>query len=139
MPTAVVVATVIKTNMSETNFRNHALDQIRSNDRNLLATLADQDGEANVTTAILNVDEFMDFILQRFPEGADVAVAEQTDPKPKTAVVTNDMNEIEFMDQLADELQAGTRTPLVHLTDDELQAMEDESIGEHFSRNPFLY
>lgn len=150
MTTAVVVATVVKTNLSEASFLNHTLEQIRSNDRNLLAKIADQDEEANVVTAILNVDEFMSYLKDRFST-VDLAAAEalsresaaaeavQTAAKPKTTVVTDSMDEFEFMNHLVDQLESGAKQQTVHLSQEDLQTMEDEPIGDEFSQRPFLY
>lgn len=150
MTTAVVVATVVKTNLSEASFLNHTLEQIRSNDRNLLAKIADQDEEANVVTAILNVDEFMSYLKDRFST-VDLAAAEalsresaaaeavQTAEKPKTTVVTDSMDEFEFMNHLVDQLESGAKQQTVHLSQEDLQTMEDEPIGDEFSQRPFLY
>jgi hypothetical protein len=143
MTTAVVVATVVKTNLSEANFLNHALDQIRHNDRNLLAKIADKDQNANIVTAVLNVDEFMTYLLERMSAvnvaPAHVAPAEVVEEKPKTTVVTEMMSEFEFMNQIADELQTEARTGVARLTMEDLQAIEDELIGDELSRKPFLY
>ena len=67
MSTAMVVATIVNTNMSEAGFRQHVVEQLRVNDRSLLDKLADADGDANVVTAVLNVDEFLAYLIRRFP------------------------------------------------------------------------
>src|SRR5688572_1957397 len=49
------------------------------------------------------------------------------------------MSEGEYMDYVLDQLRAGQRQPYSTLTDADLQAIEEEPIGEHFCRYPFLY
>lgn len=150
MTTAVVVATVVETNMSEAAFRNAVLEQIRDNEQNLLATLAGADEEANIVTAILNVEEFMKYMLQRFPRPAETApyaeehAAASTTPTAnqtsiKTTVLGEGMSEIDFMNHMLDQVEAGTRLPTVRFSEDELQALDEEAIGEDFARHPFLY
>lgn len=152
MTTAVVVATVVETNMSEAAFRNAVLEQIRDNEQNLLATLAGADEEANIVTAILNVEEFMKYMLQRFPRPAETApyaeehAAASTTAQPaanqasiKTTVLGEGMSEIDFMNHMLDQVEAGTRLPTVRFSEDELQALDEEAIGEDFARHPFLY
>jgi hypothetical protein len=156
MTTAVVVATVVETNMSESAFRQAVLDQIRDNEQNLLATVAGADGDANIVTAILNVEEFMKYMLQRFPRSADAGSstvapapalksmhkpAQQTTHKPthKTTVVTDAMSEIEFMNHILDQVEAGAQLPTARFSGQEYDALDDEAVGEHFGRNPFLY
>lgn len=147
MTTAVVVATVVETNMSEAAFRNAVLEQIRDNEQNLLATLAGADEEANIVTAILSVEEFMKYMLQRFPRPADTASPAEEHPTAsrsaqtpvKTTVLGEGMSEVDFMNHILDQVEAGTRLPTVRFNDDELQALDDEAIGEDFARHPFLY
>ena len=148
MPTAVVVATVVNTNMSETAFRHHVDEQLRTNERSLLDTLADADGDADVVTAVLNVDEFLAYLIQRFPNAVDAAMANGDTPErvaqaPDTSVVTDEMGELEFMEHVLGQLQAGEVEAAAPrgfpLSAEAWQAVEDEAIGEDFSRYPFLY
>jgi hypothetical protein len=37
------------------------------------------------------------------------------------------------------ELSTGQRLPSIRLTDEELETIEEERVGEHFSHHPFLY
>jgi hypothetical protein len=138
MANAVVVATVVQTNMSDAAFRQAVLDQIRDSERDLRATLADRDGEANVVTAILDVDEFMKYMLQRFPRPADTAPAPH-ESKPRTTVLTETMSEVDFMNHILDQAQAGLRQTTVHFDEADYDALDDEIPGEDFARNPFLY
>jgi hypothetical protein len=49
------------------------------------------------------------------------------------------LSEGEFMDYVLNELRTGKRQPYARFTDADLEAIEEERIGEHFSRYPFLY
>lgn len=141
MAISVVVATVVQTNMSEAALRTAVLDQVRNHERDLSACLADRGEEANVVTAILNVEEFMKYMLQRLPRPADAAPAPKSEVKPKhlTTVEPNAMSELDFMNAILDEMQAGTRQPTVHLTEADYQALEDETPGAHLGQHPYLY
>lgn len=146
MPNAVVVATVVNTNMSEAAFRRHVVDQLRSNDRSLLDKIADADGSADVVTAVLNVDEFLAYMLRRFPQPVDTPIkpdgkSDETSAaaQSESRVVTGEMSEGEFMDHLLQQLEAGEIEPIVRFSDEAWQAVEDEAIGDDFSHNPFMY
>lgn len=142
MPTSVVVATIVNTSMSEADFRQHVVEQLRDNERSLLDKLAD--GDANVITAVLNVEEFLAYLIRRFPKAVDavisngnapdgVAAAEQMD----TRIDTSKMSEGEFMDYMLQQLESGEVEPLVRFSDEEWE--DDGDIGEDFSRYPFFY
>jgi hypothetical protein len=145
MPTAVVVATIVNTSMSQAGFRQHVVEQLRVNDRNLLAKLADADGDANVVTEVLNVDEFLAYLIRRFPTAVDAAMvsgdmledAATVARVEDTRVDTAKMSEGEFMDYMLQQLEAGEIEPLVRFSDQEWE--DDGDIGEDFSRYPFLY
>lgn len=153
MTTAVVVTSIVTTNLGEARFVDHVLEQIRRNDRNLLNRLNKVDGEARVVTAILDVDEFMiyvqDVLRERevleaaewdFIDTADSAPINSGDnPVSKTTVVTADMNELEFMDYTLGQFRQDNRPSLGSISDDALDEIEEERIGEAFSRAPFLY
>jgi hypothetical protein len=139
MTTAVVVATVVQTKMSEADLRDAVQEQVRDHEQNLLAALTGADGEANIATAILNIEEFMKYMVQRFPRAADAPPPARSEAKPKLTVATGDSSEIDFMNQLLDQMEAGRHRPAVGLSETDLQALEDEAIGEHFGRNAFLY
>lgn len=49
------------------------------------------------------------------------------------------MSEGEFMEYVLEQLRNGQRQPYSTLTDADLEAIEEEHIGEDFSRYPFLY
>jgi hypothetical protein len=144
MPTAVVVATIVNTNMSEAGFRQHVVEQLRVNDRSLMDRLADADGEANVVTTVLNVDEFLAYLIRRFPKAVDAAISTEemlgsaaTAEQIETRVDTAKMSEGEFMDYMLKQLESGEIEPTVRFSD---EAWEDDGdIGEDFSRNPFYY
>jgi len=146
MTTAVVVTSIVTTNLGEARFVDHLLEQIRRNDRDLLNKLNKVDGDARVVTAILNVSEFMSYAqdyLRDCEEAAPTQVAyangaSQLDAN-KTTVVTADMDELDFMSYTLDHLRQESRPVSAKLTDEALEAMEEEWIGEDFSRQPFLY
>jgi hypothetical protein len=54
-------------------------------------------------------------------------------------VATDSLSEEEFMDYVLNELRTGKRHPRVRFSEEALQAIEDERVGEHFCRYPFLY
>lgn len=47
--------------------------------------------------------------------------------------------EIEFFEQALVSLRAGKVKPLAYMTNETLEEIEDEQIGEMFSRQPFLF
>jgi hypothetical protein len=59
--------------------------------------------------------------------------------EPQTTVAVDSLSEGEFMDYVLNELCTGKRQPYAKLTDADLEAIEEEPIGEDFSRYPFLY
>jgi len=148
MSTAVVVATIVNTNLSKTGFRQHVVEQLRVNDRGLRDRLADADGDANVFTAVLNVDELLAYLIRRFPTAVDAAFS--TGEMPATAataggietssmpnVDTAKMSEGEFMSYVFNQLESGEMEQTVHFPADHWD--DDEEIGEDFSRYPFYY
>ncbi len=144
MSTAVVVATIVNTNMSEAGFRQHMVEQLRVNDRSLLDRLADADGDANVVTAVLNVEDFLAYLIRRFPKAVDAAISigdmvdSATMPKEsETSVDTAKMSEGEFMNYVMKQLETGEIEPIVHFSDGEWE--DDGDIGEDISRYPFYY
>jgi hypothetical protein len=62
MATAVVVATVVTSDLNEATCKDRLLEQIRRNDSDLRARLVDADTNANVVTAILNLEVFMQYL-----------------------------------------------------------------------------
>src|SRR5688500_5943866 len=104
MSTAVVVATIVNTSMSEAGFRQHVVEQLRVNDRSLRDRLADADDNANVVTAVLNIDEFLAYLIRRFPKAVDTAISSEdmlesalTAQRAESSVDTAKMSEGEFM------------------------------------------
>ncbi|MCB0184473.1 MAG: hypothetical protein KDE31_09415 [Caldilineaceae bacterium] len=49
------------------------------------------------------------------------------------------MTEGEFMTYILHQFRTGQRVPVVSFTEEELETMAEEPIGEHFARYPFLY
>jgi hypothetical protein len=148
MPTAVVVATIVNTNMSEAGFRQHMVEQLRVNDRSLLDKLADADSDANVVTAVLNVDDFLAYLIRRFPKAVDAVIAGGEMPDSAAVaeeivarVDTAKMSEGEFMDYMLHQLESGQIEPAVRFADNEWEEgwEDDGDIGEDISRYPFFY
>jgi len=158
MPTAVVVATIVNTNMSEVGFRQHVVEQLRVNDRSLRDRLADADGDANVVTAVLNLDEFLSYLVHRFPKAVDAAFAVDETHEKATAVEWVEapadrsvdhakMSEREFMNYILAQLESGELEPLVRFSNENWSGEngsgedweDDGDIGEDFSRHPFYY
>jgi hypothetical protein len=144
MPTAVVVASIVNTSMSEAGFRQHMVEQLRVNDRSLLDRLADADGNADVVTTVLNVDEFLAYLIRRFPKAVDAAISNgdmlagaATAERTETSVDTAKMSEGEFMNYVLKQLESGEIEPTVRFSDEDWQ--DDGDIGEDISRYPFFY
>lgn len=143
MSAAMVIATVITTDMDLEKVKNFTLEQIRNNDQGLLNHLLDRGVDARVATAILNIEEFLDYLRIRQRK-----VAQPAHPAPSTAVaqapaetmvVTANMSELEFMEYTLQQLNHGKRESSVRFSAEALAEMEGEAIGEEFSRHPFLY
>jgi len=144
MSTAVVVATIVNTNMSKAGFHQHVVEQLRVNDRSLRDRLADADDDANVITAVLNVDELLTYLIRRFPKAVDAAISTGAKPDSvatageiETSVDTAKMSEGEFMNYVFNQLESGEIEPMVHFPADHWD--DDEEIGDDFSRYPFYY
>lgn len=52
---------------------------------------------------------------------------------------TDAMSELEYMTYVHEQLLIGRRSVLIKLTTEDLDAIAEEHVGEHFSRYPFLY
>lgn len=133
MTTAVVVATVVTTDLNEANCKHRLLEQIRRNDNDLRTQLTHEDRSANVVTAILNIEEFMEYVQEWSRRH------QQPEKSIETTVVTDGMSEFEFMEHTLEQLRSNGTTASAALSDEMLAAMEDESIGEDFARFPFRY
>jgi hypothetical protein len=132
--------------MSEADCRQHIVEQLRTNDRSLLDKLADADANANVVTAVLNVEEFLAHLIRRFPKVVDAVLANGETPagaataeRPAAGDVTAALSEGEFMDLVLQQLETGERAPIFRIADDKWQQADDEAFGEDLARYPFLY
>lgn len=146
MSTAMVIATVvtavITTDVDVEEVKTCTLEQIRNNDQGLLERLLDRGVEANVTTAILNIEEFLEYLHLRQRKRIVPTPAQPAIPpaeNAETVVVTENMGELDFMEYTFQQLQNGDQKPTVTFNAEALAAMEDEQIGEEFARQPFLY
>lgn len=140
MSAAMVIATVITTDMDLEKVKNFTLEQIRNNDQGLLNHLLDRGIDARVATAILNIEEFLDYLRIRQRKVAQPAPSMAVAQAPaETMVVTDNMSELEFMEYTLQQLNHGKRESAVRFSAEALAEMEGEAIGEEFSRHPFLY
>jgi hypothetical protein len=143
MTTAVVVTTIVTHNASEGQFLDQLLEQIRDNDRDLLETLDRVGLEGRVTSAILNVGDFLHYAHQwlrhRAQEGAADAPATKANGGPPTQVCTENMSEAEFMEFILEELDAKQGPAYAWLSAADLAEMEEEEVGGHLAQQPFLY
>ena len=158
MTTAVVVTSIVSTNLGEAKFVDQVLEQVRRNDRDLLKQITAADQDARVVTAILNVHEFVrythEWVRQRQAEKPKPAVrtkatkrTAKTTPKataqpaasPTLVVSEQAMNELEFMDYTLNQLRHGQAQPVATFSAEALDQIEAEHIGEEFSQQPFLY
>jgi hypothetical protein len=148
--TSVVVATVVNTKMSESEVRQHVVEQLQNNNRSLLDKLTVADADANVVTAVLNVEEFLAYLIRRFPKAVDAAlatrnqtdhaaIAEGSDADMAATGAAAKLSEGEFMDLVLAQIESGELQPTFRISDEEWQEADDEPYGEDFSRHPFLY
>lgn len=158
MTTAVVVTSIVTTNLGEAGCLDHLLEQIRTNDRRLLRRLSAVDGEATVVTAVLDLAEFVSYASEwlhrrqaappafKFPEPTfgemdqpGVATGASQPIAAGTTVVTDHMSEVEFMDYTLNQMRQGKGMSVGQDREAALAAIEAEPIGEDFARHPFLY
>ena len=158
MTTAVVVTSIVTTNLGEAGCLDHLLEQIRTNDRSLLRRLSAVDGEATVVTAVLDLAEFVSYASEwlhrrqapppefKFPEPTfgemdqrGVATGVSQPIAAGTTVVTDHMSEAEFMDYTLNQMRQGSGVPVGQYSGEALAAIEEEPIGEDFARHPYLY
>lgn len=159
MTTAVVVTSIVSTNLGEAKFVDQVLEQVRRNDRDLLKQITAADQDARVVTAILNVHEFVrythEWVRQRQAEKPKPAARTKatkrtakatTQPaaspplaSPTLVVSEQAMNELEFMDYTLNQLRHGPAQPVATFSAAALEQIEAEPIGEEFSQQPFLY
>jgi hypothetical protein len=158
MTTAVVVTSIVTTNLGEAGCLDHLLEQIRTNDRSLLNRLSAVDGEATVVTAVLDLAEFVTYASEwlhrrqttppefKFPEPAfgemdqlGVATGVSQPATAATTVVTDHMSEVEFMDYTLHQMRQSNGVAVGQYSGAALAAIEEEPIGEDFARRPFLY
>jgi len=147
MSTAMVITTVITSDVDVEKVKTLTLEQIRNNDQGLINNLLDRGVDACITTAILNIDEFLDYIRIRRRKGSSKtlarsdkteAVVEAVTNQANT-VVTDNMSELEFMEYTLQQINNGKHKAVVNFNQETLAVMEEEPIGESFSRQPFLY
>lgn len=139
MSTAMVIATVITTDMDVEKVKTFTLEQIRNNDQGLVNHLLDRGVDARVATAILNIDEFLDYMRVRQQKRVKRKAKQPAQMPDATLVVTDNMSELEFMEHTLQQIKHGKHAPVVKLSEEALAVIEDEPIGEAFSRQPFLY
>lgn len=140
MPTTMVITTVITADLDVEvdveRVKNYTAAYVRSREQHLVSKLTDQGVEAQVTTSILDINQLLDY-LRLHRQAAHVSPTAQ--PTAAPALDPAAMSEADFLAFTLQHLRTGDRAPDVHLSDAALAALEDEQIGEEFSRMPFLY
>jgi hypothetical protein len=141
MTTAVVVATVVTTDLSETICKDRLLEQLRRNDSDLRASLTGEDQGASVVTAILNVEEFMEYVQEwsQHKTNRNGKASDAGSSAGSTEVITDGMDELEFMEHTLQQLRNTQAKSFITLSDKDLARMEEEEVGEDISRYPFHY
>jgi hypothetical protein len=134
-----VVTTIVSHDSSEAMVVEQLFDQIRANDRDLLSKLAHLGHQARVSSAVVNIADFMSYAQEWLNHRHGEAPPAQTHGSPQTAVCTGDMSEAEFMDYMLAQIHAGNAPSYAQFSEDALEAMSEERIGDHWSQNPFLY
>jgi hypothetical protein len=141
MTTAVVVATVVTTDLSETICKDRLLEQLRRNDSDLRASLTGEDQGASVVTAILNVEEFMEYVQEwsQHKANRNGKASDAGSSAGSTEVITDGMDELAFMEHTLQQLRNTQTKSFIALSDEDLARMEEEEVGEDISRYPFQY
>ncbi|MBX3012046.1 MAG: hypothetical protein KF832_11095 [Caldilineaceae bacterium] len=139
MSTAMVIATVITTDVDVEKVKTFTLEQIRNNDQGLVNHLLDRGVDASVATAILNIDEFLDYMRIQRRKRVKRKVKQPAPASVETVVVTENMSELEFMEHTLQQIKQEQHPPFAKFSEEALAAIENERIGEEFSRHPFLY
>lgn len=102
-----------------------------------------------VTTAVrlwllTEADRSVTTLLISHASGSDATLVRtcpcrQADPESRVTLDPDSIDDPGFMDHVLDQLRTGQRQPLVRFTETDLEAMEEERIGEDFTQFPFLY
>lgn len=142
MPTTMVITTVVTADLDVEvdveRVKNYTAAYVRNREQDLVSELTDQGVEAQVTTAILEVNQLLDY-LRLHREEAYAVPAVQPAATPMPVLDPAAMNEADFLAFTLQQLRTDDREPPVHFSDAALAALEAEPIGEEFSRTPFLY
>lgn len=145
MSTTMVITTVVTADvemeMDVEKVKQYAFDHVRNREEALIRELTDQGVDAQVKTALLDVNQLLDMIRQR-----QATERRQKQAKPVStataataAVDTDAMSEWEFVEYTLQQMAAGEQQATIPFSDEELAAIEEEVIGAEFSRYPFLY
>jgi len=142
MPTTMVITTVITAELDVEvdveRVKNYTAEYVRNREQHLVSELTDQGVEAQVSTAILDINQLLDYLrLHRPPTEAVPAVQPLATPAPM--LDPEAMDEADFLAHTLQQLRTGDCEPSVHLSDTALAALEAEDVGVEFSRTPFLY
>jgi hypothetical protein len=133
-----VITTVVTTDIEQPTdvekVKQYAFDHVRNHEQTLVQELTDQGVAAQVTTAILDVNQLLDYIRLRRQ-----AEARQTRKGAAAPVDPEAMSEWEFVEYTLQQLAVGEQHVTAPFSDEALAAMEEERIGEEFARYPFLY
>jgi hypothetical protein len=141
MSTTMVITTVVTTDveieMDVEKVKQSAFDHVRNHEQTLVKKLTDQGVEAQVTTAIFDVNQLLDYLRLRRQAERDQAATPA--PTPSVAVDPARMSEWEFVAYTLQQQATGAEQPTVSLSAEAVAAIEEEQIGEELSRYPFLY
>jgi hypothetical protein len=138
MTTAVVVTTIVTDPAGEVNVAEQLLDQIRQNTHVLHTQLTQQNLEAQVTSAVFDVADFVHCVNEWLRRRGEVELP-ALPAAPVKPAQPEEMSEAEFMDYVLNQIDQGNGPGYARFTAAELAAAEDEPIGQHFSQQPFLY
>lgn len=147
MPTTMVITTVITADLDVgvdvERVKNYTAAYVRNREQHLVSKLTDQGVEAQVTTSILDINQLLDYLRLHRQEAPVAPAAQATATQPTVAMAPalepGAMSEADFLAFTLQQLRTGDQAPTVHFSDAALAALEDEQIGEEFSRTPFLY
>ena len=151
MSTTMVITTVvtadIEIEVDVEKVKQYAFDHVRNQEQTLVQQLTDNGVDAQVTTALLDVNQLLDYIrLRQEAERRRKGMQTETNDRERAdaaldfaEIDVEAMSEWEFVEYTLQQLAAGERQATVLLSDEALAAIEDEAIGEDFSRSPFLY
>ncbi|MCB0064027.1 MAG: hypothetical protein KDE19_18015 [Caldilineaceae bacterium] len=146
MSTTMVITTVVTADVNGgtdvEKVKQYAFDHVRNHEQALVQELTDKGVEAQVTTALLDVNQLLDYIRRRQDaerRQAQTYPTASAESAAATEVDTDAMSEWEFVEYTLQQLATSAQETTVQFSEEALATMEEEAIGEEFSRYPFLY